>query len=203
MFPLGDLKKDEVKEIALKYELNPVLNKRESVGICFIGSRNFQNFISEYITNKPGNFIDIESGKIVGQHNGIHNWTIGQCCRISGCPQAYFVFRKDLNSNNILIVPGTDNKMLFTQYIYTSKPYWINENPIKNFSFPCEFRFQHTKPLVNCKIYNISENSNSLLIKLEKPLRAITPGQYAVFYSKNECLGNARIISPGPYALQL
>ncbi|XP_071453843.1 mitochondrial tRNA-specific 2-thiouridylase 1 isoform X2 [Hetaerina americana] len=103
IFPLGCLDKSTVKKIAGEGNLTPLLKKKESMGICFIGSRNFQEFISEYINTHPGNFIDIETAKIVGKHKGIHQWTIGQRCRIGGCKEPYFVIDKDSSTQDILV----------------------------------------------------------------------------------------------------
>lgn len=199
IFPLGNLKKEEVKCIAEKNGLNRVARKRESTGICFIGQRNFQEFIAEYVEPKQGDFVDIDTGKIVGQHAGIHNWTVGQRCKISSCLQPYFVLRKDVTTNVIFVAGGTDHPSLFSQSMYTIQPVWINGQPptYHRFVENCEFRFQHTKPLTRCKLYKVNDDGH-LYIRLESPLRAITPGQYAVIYQRDECLGSAKILSPGP-----
>lgn len=104
MFPLGDYIKKDVKEIAASAGLHSIAQKKESMGICFIGSRHFQEFISEYIEDKPGDFIDLDTGLVVGKHNGFHHWTVGQGCRISGMDHAYFVLRKQLKNNVIYVV---------------------------------------------------------------------------------------------------
>lgn len=116
-----------------------------------------------------------------------------------GCLKAYFVVRKDVNRNEIYVAPGTQHKSLFTNIVYTAKPYWINEPKFKGSILKCKFRFQHTKPLIDCTVF-LSENEDDkkMFVKLNEPLRAISPGQYAVFYKDLECLGNARILNPGP-----
>ncbi|KAJ9577950.1 hypothetical protein L9F63_025189, partial [Diploptera punctata] len=182
MFPLSKLNKREVKRIARESGMDYLLRKKESTGICFIGSRNFQNFISEYVVEKPGHFRDIDSGEVVGTHAGIHHWTIGQRCRIGGLVKPYFVARKDLKFNNIYVASGTDHPSLFAKLFITSKPHWIHSVPtalLDGDIFECEFRFQHTKPLVKCKLANISEDQ--LLVLLDVPLRAVTLGQYHLF----------------------
>uniref|UniRef100_A0A1B0D5K8 tRNA-5-taurinomethyluridine 2-sulfurtransferase n=1 Tax=Phlebotomus papatasi TaxID=29031 RepID=A0A1B0D5K8_PHLPP len=198
MFPLGDLTKDQVKAIAMGSGMGFLLRKKESTGICFIGHRNFQEFISEYIVSKPGKLIDIDTGSIVGSHNGFHHWTVGQRCRLSGYPQPYFIAQKDPNTNNIFVAQGTNNPALFSKRFFTESPYWIDKSCAPNVDkgFHCKFRFQHTKPLTRCEVKKNPERPNELLVILERPLRAITPGQYAVFYSETECYGCARIINP-------
>lgn len=199
MFPVGTLNKHKVKEIADQNGLHRIAMKKESTGICFVGKRTFQSFINDYINVKPGNFVDIESGKIVGTHQGIHNWTVGQRCNISGALKAFFVYRKEPTTSTIFVAGGTENPLLWTDIFYTNEPFWIRKSPLKSTNLiKCQFRFQHTKPLTNCTIFKANFAGDKLLIKLEIPLRSITPGQYAVFYVDNECLGSSRISDSGP-----
>lgn len=199
MFPVGTLNKHQVKQIADEIGLAKIARKKESIGICFIGDRTFQSFINDYIDINPGNFIDIDSGKIVGKHDGQHNWTLGQRCNISGCLKPFFVYRKDPNSSIIYVAAGTDNPFLWTDIFFSKDPVWIRKSPFESSNIlSCQFRFQHTKPLTNCTIYKANSAGEKLLIALEKPLRSLTPGQYAVFYKNNECLGSARIFNSGP-----
>ncbi|GFR33666.1 mitochondrial tRNA-specific 2-thiouridylase 1, partial [Trichonephila clavata] len=134
----------------------------------------------------------------------VHCWTIGQRCALPGQPSAFYVAERDAITQDILVAPGRMHPALFLQTVVTEAPYWINK-PSVNFergeSFQCEFRFQHREPLVNSLMYQDSEGK--LQIYLEKPLRALTPGQYAVFYTGDECLGSAKILYRGPsmYAL--
>ncbi|GIZ00369.1 mitochondrial tRNA-specific 2-thiouridylase 1 [Caerostris extrusa] len=179
--------------------LDRIVKKKESVGICFIGKRNFQDFIDDYIEVKKGNFINVVDNKIVGQHKGVHCWTVGQRCAIAGQPVAFYVAERNVATQDILVAPGRMHPALFHQTLVTEAPYWINEPPVnfeKGESFQCEFRFQHREPLVNCLMYQ--DNKGRLQVYLEKPLRALTPGQYAVFYTGDECLGSARILFRGP-----
>ncbi|GFY78966.1 mitochondrial tRNA-specific 2-thiouridylase 1 [Trichonephila inaurata madagascariensis] len=199
IFPVGEMTKDIVKKIAAAAGLDRIVQKRESVGICFIGRRNFQEFIDDYIEPLEGNFINVENKKIVGKHKGVHCWTIGQRCALPGQPSAFYVAERDVITQDILVAPGRMHPALFHQTVVTENPYWINKPSInfeKGESFQCEFRFQHREPLVNCLMYQDSEGK--LQIYLEKPLRALTPGQYAVFYTGDECLGSAKILYRGP-----
>lgn len=199
MFPIGTLNKHQVKDIADEIGLHRISRKKESTGICFIGRRTFQSFINDYIDIRPGEFVDIDSGKVVGSHKGIHNWTLGQRCNLSGSPKPFFVYRKDPQTSTIYVAAGTDHPLLWTDIFYTKDPFWIRKSPLalKNL-LTCQFRFQHTKPLTDCTIYTANPSGDKLLIKLEKPLRSITPGQYAVLYKDDECLGSSRIFDSGP-----
>lgn len=170
--------------------------KKESTGICFIGNRNFPDFISEYVDDKPGDFIDVDSGRVMGSHRGVHHWTVGQGCRLGGQLRPYFVADKDVLTNTIYVASGTDHPALFSTELSTDEPHWIylDHELVSRGEFRAEFRFQHTKPLVSCTVRKEASESG-LVITLDQPLRAITPGQYAVLYHGEECLGSARILT--------
>ncbi|XP_045773683.1 mitochondrial tRNA-specific 2-thiouridylase 1 isoform X1 [Maniola jurtina] len=193
MFPIANLLKSEVREIARKEGLLQVASKRDSTGICFIGKRRFKDFIEDFIKAREGFFIDIDTGHVVGQHSGIHKWTVGQRCCLSNWKHAYFVFKKDLNTNNIYVVPGTQHPALWNNLCTTEKPHWICKEPpalTDNGVLHCSFRFQHTKPLVPCRVV---KNYEGLTILLQNSLRALTEGQFGVLYIDTECLGSAKI----------
>ncbi|KAH8289689.1 hypothetical protein KR054_009503 [Drosophila jambulina] len=199
MFPLGDLAKSQVKQLATRIGLQRLASKRESTGICFVGKRNFKEFIREYISSRSGHFVDIDSGARVGQHSGIHQWTVGQRCRLSSFLQPYFVARKEAVSNTIYVAAGHDHPALLSTRIRIDPLNWLCEDAearlLSTGSLRCRFRFQHTKPLVACNLRIIG---TSFEVQLDDPLRAITPGQYAVFYDELACLGSARILSAEP-----
>lgn len=195
MFPLANMFKGDVKNLASSIGLDFLARKRESTGICFIGNRNFPEFISEYLPDKPGAFVDIDTQQIMSEHKGMHHWTVGQGCRFGGQLKPFFVADKDVATNTIFVASGTDHPSLFSAHLTTDIPHWIDEsNPmLKRREFRAEFRFQHTKPLVPCSVSKF--DNGSLCITLDHPLRAITPGQYAVLYFEDECLGSARILT--------
>ncbi|KAH8419941.1 hypothetical protein KR009_004310 [Drosophila setifemur] len=200
MFPLGDMLKSEVKQLASKIGLQRLSSKRESTGICFVGKRNFKEFIREYITSRSGPFVDIDSGAVVGNHEGVHQWTVGQRCRLSSFLQPYFVARKEASANVIYVAAGHDHPALLSSRVHIDPPNWLcseaQQNVMNKGSLRCRFRFQHTKPLVDCSLRVF--NGDNFEVQLDAPLRAITPGQYAVFYDDTACLGSARIRSADP-----
>lgn len=203
MFPLGDLHKEAVKRMATDAGLDRIARKRESTGICFVGKRNFNEFIQEYISDKPGPFINVDTGQVIGSHNGFHYWTVGQRSRLPGNAKQLFILRKDERTNSIFVSPGTDHPALYTDLLYADAPSWIDEDPFEGGQrsvVSCVFRFQHTKPLVECFLVPTlrAGGERGLMVRLKEPLRALTPGQYAVFYRNAECLGAARIREPGP-----
>ncbi|KAL0829140.1 hypothetical protein ABMA28_003992 [Loxostege sticticalis] len=193
MFPIANLMKSQVREIAKTEGLINVANKKDSTGICFIGKKRFQDFIEEYIETKKGSFIDIDTGQVVGQHGGLHKWTVGQRCCLADHKDAYFIYKKDLDTNNIYVVAGTKHPAIWNNLCFTGEPHWIHSEPLElleNSILNCYFRFQHTKPLVPCRIV---KNIEGLTILLGNNLRAITEGQFGVFYREGECLGSAKI----------
>nr|CAI5842711.1 unnamed protein product [Callosobruchus analis] len=197
MFPVGDLTKMAVKNIAKENGLEKISTKPESMGICFIGSRNFQNFIREYIKDKPGDFVDIDTGEVMGKHKGLHQWTLGQRARLQGLSMAYFIAKKDVEKNIIYVAKGTKHPILYTNLFFTSEPHWIHSKPKileENFILECQFKFQHTEDWVPCQI---CQTKSGLTVKLKVYKRAITAGQYAVFAKDGECLGSAKILNSG------
>lgn len=108
MFPVGSLTKKQVKDIACQIGLSNIAKKTESTGLCFVGKRTFQSFIAEFIEDKPGHFVDIDTGKVLGEHKGIHHWTLGQRTRMWG-PKGYFVYKKDPQTR---IVSSSRNKLI-------------------------------------------------------------------------------------------
>ncbi|KAH8416878.1 hypothetical protein KR222_009905, partial [Zaprionus bogoriensis] len=195
MFPLGGLLKTQVKQLARHIGLQRLAEKRESTGICFVGKRDFKSFIREYISSRPGHFVDVDSGEVVGTHEGIHQWTVGQRCRLSSFLQPYFVARKDAASNTLYVAAGHEHPALHSTRVHIGAINWLSRRAHEQLatrgSLRCRFRFQHTKPLVHCQLH-----ANE--VQLDKPLRAITPGQYAVFYDDVACLGSARILRGEP-----
>ncbi|XP_076469227.1 mitochondrial tRNA-specific 2-thiouridylase 1-like [Babylonia areolata] len=199
IFPVGELRKDVVKRIAVEAGLEKIAKRKESMGICFIGSRQFQRFMEEYVEPKPGNFLDVETGDVVGQHKGIHYWTLGQRANIPGLRRAYFIAEKNAQTNDIIVASGTDHPALFCQTLFTGTPHWICKPPrslMEEQMVDLDFRFQHKHPLVSCTA--TLSGGNTLIVSISRPMRAVTPGQYAVFYRGDECLGSAKILRTGP-----
>ncbi|XP_002734665.1 mitochondrial tRNA-specific 2-thiouridylase 1-like [Saccoglossus kowalevskii] len=206
IFPLGELMKKEVKEIALRAGFERIVKKKESMGICFIGTRKFQSFIQEYLETASGNFVSVEDGTIMGDHKGCHLYTVGQRSNIGGQSQAWFICHKDSTTQTIYVAPGSHHPALFYQTMITEPLYWIRQSPPKLLEkkmFECDFRFQHVNvhPLVRCTV-TVNDKQQGI-ISLQQPLRALTAGQFAVLYDEDECLGGARIMKTGPSLYEL
>ncbi|XP_038047803.1 mitochondrial tRNA-specific 2-thiouridylase 1-like isoform X2 [Patiria miniata] len=204
LFPIGDLTKGVVREIARGAGLERIVKRKESMGICFIGSRKFKPFIKEYLEPTPGNFVSLEDNKVVGTHEGYFIYTVGQKAKISGMKEKWYVVDKHPTSNEVIVVPNTNHPALYCETMLTGPVHWIREAPrqlLQEQMMDCHFRFQNTDPLVPCTL--TMSSMGSVIVSLSQPLRAITPGQYAVFYLGDECLGGAVITKPGPSLFML
>ena len=213
IFPVGDLTKPVVKSIARQAGFSTIADKKESMGICFVGKklapggRGFQEFISEYVADKPGAFLHVDTGENLGTHSGVHQWTLGQRVGINKDDKSYFVVSKNADTNEILLANDSHHPALYSESFFTGAPHWIGSPP-EGVRSGCEaeFRFQNMQPLTSCVLsLGMRSTSNweymdqgSLVVSVAEPLRAVTPGQYAVFYQGDVCLGSAQIERPGP-----
>ncbi|XP_034090261.1 mitochondrial tRNA-specific 2-thiouridylase 1 [Gymnodraco acuticeps] len=200
MFPLAGLTKDFVKKIAAEAGFHHVLKKKESMGICFIGERNFESFILEYLEPKPGNLVSLEDGAVMGTHKGWFTMTLGQRAKIGGQKDPFFVVDKDITTGDVFVAPTTNHPALFRDMMRTDRFHWVTVEPpaelVKTQMMECRFRFIHQMPLIPC---TVTLNMNgSVWISLSRPVRALTPGQFAVLYKGDECLGSGKIMQLGP-----
>nr|XP_012612459.1 mitochondrial tRNA-specific 2-thiouridylase 1 isoform X6 [Microcebus murinus] len=152
IFPLGGLTKDFVKKIAAENRLHHVLQKKESMGICFVGKRKFENFILQYLQPRPGNFISIEDNKVLGTHKGWFLYTLGQKAKIGGLREPWYVVEKDGTKGDVFVAPWTDHPALYRDLLRTSRVHWIAEEPpatlVRDKMMECHFRFRHQMALV-------------------------------------------------------
>ncbi len=185
IFPIGNIPKDEVRKIAHEQGLIN-WDKKDSTGICFIGERKFKEFLNNYIPIKKGKVIDIVTNKTVGNHDGIMFYTIGQNKNLGlgGKTNKYFVCKKDFKNNIVYVVDSiSKDKYLSSIKCEVEKFNWINENPKS--SDKVQIRFRHRQELVDGK-YEIKNNK---VILSYKSTLSVAPGQFAVLYKKDICLG--------------
>ncbi len=194
IFPLEDIEKPEVRRIASELELSTA-DKKDSTGICFIGERNFKNFLKDFLPAKPGE-IKALSGKVVGKHDGLMYYTLGQRRglniggRADGNGQRWFVVEKDLE-NNILYVHQGEDDCLYTDGLYASKMNWIPQLPEKK-EFDCYAKFRYRQP--DQKVHVTVLNDTDIKVNFYEKQRAITPGQFVVLYTDDGiCLGGGTI----------
>ena len=192
IFPLGDLTKPEVRELALKFDI-PVAKKKDSTGICFIGERNFRQFLSQYIPMKDGDIVT-QDGKVVGRHHGVYFYTLGQRRGLGiggsadGNGERWFVLGKDVANNRLIVSQGEDD-ILFKDGLVTEGFNFITPAPAKEFD--CEVRIKHRQPLQRAHL-SVLDNGDTRIVFNEKQ-RAIAEGQYAVVYYGDICLGGGAI----------
>ena len=192
LFPLGELTKDHVRKIAKD---NKLINaeKKDSVGICFIGKNNYNDFISNFLGKKPGIIVD-DKGVKLGEHQGLMYFTLGQrqgigIGGVKGRDQnSWYVAHKDQSSNELIVVQGGDHELLFSIGCYTESMHWVNQE-IEDGS-DCEVQIRYQSEPIKAKIYKTSKGNK---IMFNEEISAVTPGQSAVVYQGDECLGGAVI----------
>jgi tRNA-specific 2-thiouridylase len=194
IFPLAEIEKTEVRKIAEEVDLVNA-RKKDSTGICFIGERNFKNFLKEFLPAQPGQ-IKTLSGEVVGQHEGLMYYTLGQRRGLNiggkhgGTGERWFVLNKDLK-NNVLVVSQGEDDALYSDGLFAKEFNWIPEIP-KEKTFSCFAKFRYRQPDQKVTV-EIIDDSNIKVI-FDQKQRAITPGQFVVLYDEDErCLGGGII----------
>ncbi len=193
LFPLGDYHKPQIREMARQAGFGNY-RKKDSTGICFIGERRFRDFLSTYLPASPGE-IQTPDGQIIGQHQGLMYYTIGQRQGLGiggvrgGDEAPWFVAAKDLDNNVLIAVQGHDHPLLFSTELEAEQLHWIAQQP-PGHRLRCQARCRHRQPLQDCEI--VLDNERMRVI-FDQPQRAITPGQSVVLYQGQECLGGGII----------
>ena len=193
IFPLENIDKPKVREIAHKLDLVNA-DKKDSTGICFIGERNFKNFLKSYLPAQKGKILDL-NGEEVGEHDGLMYYTLGQRRglniggRKGGNGERWFVVKKDLK-NNILYVSQGEDDLLYSDYLLASGMNWIPKIP-KEKEFDCFAKFRYRQPDQKVTVKIIDQTH--IRVDFKERQRAITPGQYVVLYDEKNCLGGGII----------
>lgn len=188
MFPLGGLTKPQVRELAEKFGLVTAA-KKESMGICFVGKVGIKEFLEQYVKKQPGEIID-QHGKTIGQHDGAIFYTIGQRHGLDvGGGLPYYVTGKDMDANKVYVTTDLQDEKLWSREIKLTSIHWISDEPEGK---ELIVRTRHRAKLIPVKLLNKTSNF-TYKAELGEEVRALTPGQSAVFYSGNECLGGGLI----------
>jgi tRNA-specific 2-thiouridylase len=193
LFPLGELLKPAVRKIANDFGL-PNYARRDSTGICFIGERPFKEFLQGYIPEQPGN-IETPEGKVIGRHDGLMFHTLGQRqgLAIGGLrdysDEPWYVAGKDMARNVLLAVQGNTHPLLWSAAMQLEKMHWLVAPPVG--TFRCKVKTRYRQDDVACELQLGADGT--ALVSFEEPVWAVTPGQYAVFYQGDICLGGAVI----------
>jgi tRNA-specific 2-thiouridylase len=193
LFPLGELAKPEVRRRARAAGL-PVHDKPDSTGICFIGERPFADFLARYVHATPGPIEDPD-GRILGQHRGLAFYTLGQRSglkiggRAGAAAAPWYVADKDPARNALVVVQDQDHALLLSAAFEVGDMHWLV--PASERDFACSVKTRYRQRDLACRVHRLAEGG--LEVVLDAPTRAVTPGQYAVFYSDDRCLGGGVI----------
>lgn len=194
MFPIGNLMKSEVRKIAQKAEL-PSAKRPDSQGICFLGKVNYNDFIRRYLGEKHGPIVELETGKILGTHNGYWFHTVGQRkgLGLSGGP--WYVIKKDIEANIVYVSQGYDVEAQFGKEFSMNEFHFITENPWQTMDSGIDitFKIRHTPEFTKGKIY---KTSNGYRVISDEKLQGIASGQFGVVYdaSSQICIGSGEIV---------
>ncbi|HMB55815.1 MAG TPA: tRNA 2-thiouridine(34) synthase MnmA [Arenimonas sp.] len=195
LFPIGHLPKSEVRRLAAAAAL-PTAQKKDSTGICFIGERDFREFLGQYIPAKTGEIRSVDGSK-VGEHSGVFYYTLGQreglhIGGIKGRPAApWFVVGKDVASNVLFVDQGMESEWLLSRELHSETAHWVaGQPPAENFSCTAKTRYRQRDEACQVSV----REDGSTQVRFDRPQRAVTPGQSVVFYRDDECLGGAVIL---------
>ncbi|WP_017728605.1 tRNA 2-thiouridine(34) synthase MnmA [Halalkalibacterium ligniniphilum] len=190
MFPIGHLPKSEVREIAIKAGL-ATATKKDSTGICFIGERDFKEFLQNYLPAQPGEMQTLD-GEVKGKHDGLMYYTLGQRqgLGIGGAGEPWFVIGKNLEKNILYVGQGFHHDGLYSDGLLAIKTNWISPKPVSK-PFECTAKFRYRQPDQKVTVYPLEDER--VEVRFHEPQRAITPGQAVVFYDGDVCLGGATI----------
>ena|SRR3990167_3944712 len=199
LFPLGELTKSEVRTLAKEHNL-VTADKKESMGICFVGKVGIKDFLSQFVKTKPGKVVN-QQGRVIGEHDGAIFYTIGQRHGLDvGGGLPYYVVGKDMKKNEVYVTTDLQDEKLWSREIKLADVHWINNAPLQGRAL--QARMRHRAKLIPVKSLNLStprlrwagKSSDFWTAELDEEVRALTPGQSAVFYSAEECLGGGIVI---------
>jgi tRNA-specific 2-thiouridylase len=195
MFPIGGILKKDLRDIARKHGL-ATADKEDSTGVCFIGERNFKQFLSQYIHVKPGNFEDL-SGKILGKHDGVAFYTPGQRrgMGIGGPGEPWFVLGKDIERNVVFIGQGTRHPAMYCDELVAGELSWVSKDGPPTLPFACKSKIRYRQPDQDCVITCIEDGKAH--VEFSVPQRAVSVRQSIVFYDGEVCLGGGIIATAG------
>lgn len=201
LFPVGELEKPVVRQIAEEHDLITA-NKKDSTGICFIGERRFKDFLQQYLPAQKGDIIT-DDGHVIGQHDGLMYYTLGQRggIGIGGVKdrpeEPWFVLAKDLDKNRLIVGQGHEHPMMLSNELQAYKLDWVDGLPPADIfgqdGLRCMAKSRYRQPDQACRVFALDEKGLQVKVLFDEPQRAVTPGQSAVFYIDEVCLGGGVI----------
>lgn len=196
LFPLENIDKPTVRKLAEELGLDSVKNKKDSTGVCFIGERNFRQFLQNYFPAKKGQIIEGKTGRVLGEHIGVLYYTLGQrhglgIGGISGEEDsAFFIYKKDVKNNVLYVAHAGDEELLYSDACYVDGINWVGPKPEGKIRVGVKFRYR--QPDQYC---DLSFEGDRVRLDYVEPVKAVTPGQIAVFYDGERMLGGGIIES--------
>lgn len=196
LFPLENIDKPTVRKLAEELGLDSVKNKKDSTGVCFIGERNFRQFLQNYFPAKKGKIIEGKTGRVLGEHIGVLYYTLGQrhglgIGGISGEEDsAFFIYKKDVKNNVLYVAHAGDEELLYSDACYVDGVNWVGPKP--NGKIRVGVKFRYRQPDQYC---DLSFEGDRVRLDYVEPVKAVTPGQIAVFYDGERMLGGGIIES--------
>ncbi len=192
LFPVGGMTKRQVRAIAEEAGL-PVSKKKDSTGVCFIGERNFKSFLKNFLPAQPGDMVTPE-GEVVGRHDGLMYYTLGQRRGLGiggrGDGRSFFVADKDLQRNRLIVVQGEDHPLLYSKGCTAAQATFVGEALPENTPCRVTAKFRYRQP---DRPVTVTRAGDTLHFAFDAPERAVTPGQSAVIYDGERCLGGGII----------
>ncbi|OBU02507.1 tRNA 2-thiouridine(34) synthase MnmA [Morganella psychrotolerans] len=194
LFPVGELEKPEVRRIAEELDLITA-KKKDSTGICFIGERKFRDFLARYLPAKPGPIMTVD-GQEIGQHDGLMYHTLGQRkgLRIGGTrdgsEEPWYVVDKDVENNLLIVAQGHEHPRLMSVGLIAQQLDWVSREPLTQ-PVRCVVKTRYRQEDIPCTVTPLGEDKIS--VRFDTPVAAVTPGQSAVFYQDEVCLGGGII----------
>lgn len=189
LFPLGDYNKSDVRKMAADHRL-ATAKKKDSQGICFVGKVGIRDFLAQFVETSPGKIIEASSGITLGQHDGAIFYTLGQRHGLDvGGGLPYYVVGKDMAKNEVYVSTDLNNQALWSEQLKLASVHWIDQAP--NNGDKVQVRVRHRGELIDSKV---KIDGDQTYIELSEPQRAVAPGQSAVVYSGDTCLGGGIII---------
>lgn len=187
LFPLADKTKDEVRKLALEFNL-PVANKKESTDICFISKGDLKDYLKRNIDSEVGDIVNIDTGEVLGKHIGLMYYTIGQRrgLNIGGTEKRLFVAKKDIKNNILYVAMGDENKYLISYEAVIEEVNLLDELPKQ-----CTAKFRYRQKDNDVIVSKLDDGN--LLVKYPEGVKSVTPGQACVLYNGDECLGGGII----------
>ncbi|WP_219951184.1 tRNA 2-thiouridine(34) synthase MnmA [Dickeya zeae] len=195
LFPVGELEKPEVRKIAEQLDL-ATARKKDSTGICFIGERKFRDFLARYLPAQPGPILSVDDGKVMGEHQGLMYHTLGQRKGLGiggvkeGGDDPWYVVDKDVASNVLYVAQGHEHPRLMSVGLIAQQLHWVDREPLSA-PLRCTVKTRYRQADIPCLLTPL--DADRIDVRFDEPVAAVTPGQSAVFYQGELCLGGGII----------